>query len=332
MRAAIPFPPIPRPSVRTLKQHVLRALIESSLVSGQHLAAANGVSRMAISKAVASLRREGFDIESHAGMGYGLRALAPTLTEAEVGARTTSEWWDEIGGAPEVASTNDVVLDAGRRGAEGPLAFVAATQSAGRGRLGRTWESERGGAYVSLLVRPRTQTLDVSTLSLVSALAVARALESFDVPVSVKWPNDVFAGEGKIAGILLESHSSLDGLEYVAIGVGINVATPSLASASSVGHYASEANAAQVVARFLDDFAALYPTWRSSGFAPFRAEFARLDRNVGQPVTVRNRGGEVVESGRCIGVDERGRLLLEQENGVLVPVVSGEVTTRSTLR
>lgn len=314
-------------TVRTLKQHVLRALLDAPLVNGQQVAAASGVTRMAVSKAVASLRRDGFDIESHSGMGYGLRALSPNLTAAEVGARCTSPWWAEIEGAAVVGSTNDFALDAGRSGAEGPFAFVAGEQTAGRGRLGRTWHSQRGGGYVSIMVRPRTEALHVATLSLVSALAVARTLSSFDVPARVKWPNDVYAEGAKIAGILLESQASIDGVEFVVVGVGINV-DPVTHGATSVARYATGSTAAQVVAAFLDEFAAMYATWHREGFAAFADEFAHLEINVGREVAVRNRAGEVLASGTCVGVDAHGNLVLEQPNGVLVPVASGEVTTR----
>ena len=314
-------------TVRTLKQQVLRALLASPLVNGQQIAAASGVSRMAVSKAVASLRRDGFDIESHSGMGYGLRALSPDLTAAEVGARCLSPWWAEIDGAAVVTSTNDHALQAGRTGAEGPMAFVAGEQTAGRGRLGRTWHSDRGGAYVSIMVRPRTEAIHVATLSLVSALAAARAASAFGVPATVKWPNDVYAEGDKLAGILLESQASIDGVEFVVIGVGINV-EPVTHSEASIARYATEPTAAQVVAAFLDEFAEMYALWHREGFAPFASEFAGLEINVGRLVTVRNRLGEELGSGTCVGVDAHGNLVLEQPNGVLVTIASGEVTTR----
>ena len=298
----------------TLRQQILRELLTTGVVGGPAVADAFGVSRMSVSKAVGSLRQDGYTIESRAGAGYSLADLAPQLIPDEVAARVESPFWDEIGGGTVVTSTNDLALAAGRAGTRGPAAFVAAEQTAGRGRLGRTWRSPAGGVYLSMLVRPDVDPADVSTLSLITALAVADVATSAGVGPLVKWPNDVWADGDKLAGILLESQMSTDGIDFIVIGVGVNpLAT---------------VRPAEVAADLLDRFAVRYERWLVEGFAPFADEFNLIEMNREAEVAVRNRGGELLAEGECTGVDVHGRLLLRQADGSVLAVSSGEVTLR----
>lgn len=301
----------------TLRQQILRELLTTGSVGGPAVADAFGVSRMSVSKAVGSLRQDGYDIESRAGAGYSLVDVAPHLVPDEVGARVESAFWGEIGGDTVVTSTNDLALAAGRSGLRGPAAFVAAEQTAGRGRLGREWRSPAGGVYLSILVRPDVDPADASTLSLVAALAVADVATSYGVGPLVKWPNDVWADGDKLAGILLESQVSTDGIDFIVVGIGINpLAT---------------VRPAEVAASLLDRFAERYERWLREGFTPFADEFNLIEMNRGAAVAVRNRGGELLAEGECAGVDVHGRLLLRQPDGSILAVSSGEVTLRQPI-
>lgn len=298
----------------TLRQQILRELLTVGIVGGPAVADAFGVSRMSVNKAVASLRQDGFDIEARAGAGYSLAGIPQQLVADEVAARLESDVWAEIGGGAVVTSTNDLALAAGRAGNRGPAAYVAAEQTAGRGRLGRTWRSPVGGVYLSILVRPDVDPSEAATLSLVTALAVADVATEYGVGPMVKWPNDVWADGDKLAGILLESQVSTDGIDFIVVGIGVNPL--------------GTARPAEVAASLLDAFAIRYDRWLSEGFTPFADEFNLIEMNREATVTVRNRGGEVLSEGEVTGVDVHGRLLLRQPDGSIVAVSSGEVTLR----
>ncbi|OFV87657.1 MAG: biotin--[acetyl-CoA-carboxylase] ligase, partial [Acidobacteria bacterium RBG_16_70_10] len=118
-------------------------------------------------------------------------------------------------------STSDVVRERARAGAAEWTTVIADTQAAGRGRWGRTWASPPGGLYLSTLLRPPPEA--VGLLPLVAGVAVAEALSEWGVSTELKWPNDVLARGRKLAGVLGEASSSASGVEWVALGIGVNV-------------------------------------------------------------------------------------------------------------
>ncbi len=125
----------------------------------------------------------------------------------------------------EIGSTNDRIMAAGRDGAPEGLAVIADRQTAGRGRLGRSWASPPGvGLYTSILLRPKLPAGQVPLLTLVSGLAVAEAIENVTgLAPRLKWPNDLLVNEKKVGGILTETASVESRVSYVAVGIGINV-------------------------------------------------------------------------------------------------------------
>ena len=250
--------------------------------------------------------------------------LASALT-ARGGPRLAAvEWHEEIG------STSDRVKDLARAGAPTWTAVLADRQSGGRGREGRAWVSPPGGLYLSVLLRP--ETARVSLLPLAAGVAVAEAVLELGVLSELKWPNDVLVGGRKLAGILAEASSGGAGVEWVVLGIGVNVATAggSLPEAlretatSLVDSGAHGANATQVAAATLARLAVWYDALRE---APERVVAAWRSHAVpwwGESVVVRTSGGE--RRGRLAAVDADGALVLETEAGERVRLVSGEVS------
>lgn len=205
----------------------------------------------------------------------------------------------------EVASTLDVAHALGGRGAPAGTLIVADTQSAGRGRMGRSWQSERGaGVWFTLLERPAADDL-VSVLSLRIALRLARALDSFtDRGIDVKWPNDLHVAGLKLAGILVETRWRAGRLDWLAAGVGINTRPPSAVAAASVRPGTTR----------LAVLRAAVPAIRAAIAArgPLLAEecsdFARRDVAIGRPCR------EPAE-GVVAGIDASGALLVDTVAG-----------------
>ncbi|MDX1386892.1 MAG: biotin--[acetyl-CoA-carboxylase] ligase [bacterium] len=125
----------------------------------------------------------------------------------------------------EIGSTNDQALDLGRSGGEGPALIVAGSQSAGRGRQGRHWESPPGqGLYFSLLLKPELSPKEATMLTLAGGLAIQESLHSLGAEKALlKWPNDIFIQGKKVGGVLSEMDSRSESVDFVVLGVGINV-------------------------------------------------------------------------------------------------------------
>lgn len=324
----------------TTREDVLAALraADGAEVSGEAIAGSLGVSRVAVAKHVSALRETGYVIDAEPGAGYRLRAVPDAPLPAEVAAGLVplgdaAALWTRLEGGGVTGSTNDDARALALAGAAEGTVVLASRQTAGRGRLGRSWSSPAGGAYFSAVLRPRVAPADVAPLSLVVGLGVARGASALGAgDVRLKWPNDVLLGGGKLAGVLLEMAAESDRVEWVVAGVGINVRRPASDPAAPGAAYLEDAvpgvGSAQAVAAVLGGIAETYAVWTARGFGSLRAEYDAALALLGEHVHVRDLEGRVVGSGAVEGVDEGGRLLLRDAGGALAAVASGEVTLR----
>ncbi|MDZ4655386.1 MAG: biotin--[acetyl-CoA-carboxylase] ligase [Coriobacteriia bacterium] len=313
--------------MRARRIAVARALFEAGgqPVSGEALASELGISRAAVGKHVAALREAGFVIESTHHTGHRLVKMSSVSLPEAVAPLVTASLWVRFEGGATVASTSDDAKRLASGGAPEGTVVVAARQESGRGRLGRSWESPEGGAYFSAVLRPNVAPAAVSSLALVIALGVATGLASLGVDTKVKWPNDVLLDGRKLVGVLLEMSAEADRVEWVVVGVGINVRRPKgdAGGFAYVADVAAGIGPAQVAAAALDGISVAYRRYAAEGFAGLAADYAQLDAVRGRDVAVRDATGAVVASGIAGGVDESGRLIVGE-----TPVFSGEVTLR----
>jgi BirA family biotin operon repressor/biotin-[acetyl-CoA-carboxylase] ligase len=232
------------------------------------------------------------------------------------------EWQDET------VSTSDRVKALARAGAPEWTTVLAERQSGGRGREGRAWASPPGGLYLSVLLRPRFER--VGLLPLAAGVAVAEAAEGLGVRVELKWPNDVLASGRKLAGILAEAASGSGGVEWVVLGVGLNVALdaaalpPGLAGAATSlrAEGVADPSVADVAASVLERLGVWYD---ALGSGPARVVSAWRSRSVawwGGQVEVRTGDGGL--EGRLVEVDDDGALVVEV-GGRRRRLLSGEV-------
>ena len=316
------------------REAVLEALRTSAGagLSGEVLASSLGVSRVAIGKHVTALRAEGYAIDALPGLGYNLVSIPDAPLPLEVERLLRPGFWTNLSGGGETGSTNDDARSLARKGAGQGTVVLASRQTAGRGRLGRTWESPDGGAYFSAVLKPPVSPAEVASLALAVALGIADGLESLDCAPSLKWPNDVFVGGGKVAGVLLEMAAEADRVDWVVVGVGVNVCRPIVpgagASAAAYLRDFTGASVPEVVGALLDGIASAYRRWVDDGFTALRADYESRLMLSGVPVRVNGIDGSVIAEGVARGVDDQGRLLVESERGV-VPVTAGEVTLRA---
>jgi BirA family biotin operon repressor/biotin-[acetyl-CoA-carboxylase] ligase len=233
----------------------------------------------------------------------------------------------------EVDSTSTVAKRLCAADAEDRTLVWAVRQTAGRGRLGRTWISPAGNLYVSLILRPDGDATRATGLTFAAAVAVADAVEELlggQAPVRCKWPNDVLASGRKVAGILLESSTSAAGLlDWVVIGIGINVAShppddetmypaTSLAAEGAAG--VGVEHALNVLCRHLDLW---LRRWAEERFPAVRRAWLDRAHGLGAAIAVRA-GDEAVLEGFFRGLDEDGALILDQA-GVRRRITAGDV-------
>lgn len=310
---------------------VLRALREApGGVSGEALAVALGVSRVAVRKHVGALGEAGYVIEARRGEGYRLVQAPDAPVPLVVGPLLASRFFTRIEGGASTGSTNDDARELARGGAPEGTVVLAARQTGGRGRLGRSWTSPPGGVYASIVLRPRVETPDAIVLPLVVGLGVARGLGALGADVRLKWPNDLLDDEGrKVGGVLLEGLSEGWRLSWVVAGIGVNVRRGSAdGRTTSVDELVGrEVPLGEAAAAVLDAVAATYETWRDHGFAPLLEEYEARAWLTGRQVTVSDATGATIVSGTVSGMDMVGRLLVEGVDGQ-VAVVAGDVTLR----
>lgn len=326
---------------RRVRVMLLAALLRAggSPVSGAALAGHLGMSRTAVWKHVEALRRRGMPIAARTHRGYSLspealaRAVAgrffPELLEAErLGARLghTACW------EPEVGSTNDLARRLAEAGAAEGTVVVADRQTAGRGRMRRSWWSPQGGLWMSLILRPQLLPAQLPVLTLAVAVAVAEAVEvEADRPVGLKWPNDVEIDGRKVAGILLEMAGQADGTEYVIAGIGVNLEIRDGSIPDELRHrvtwLAREAPrpvtrnrlAAAILERLEDHYTRLHRDGPDPVLAAWRARATIL----GERVRVVLPTGEV--TGVAIDVDRDGALILDVPGAGRRRVLAGDV-------
>jgi BirA family transcriptional regulator, biotin operon repressor / biotin---[acetyl-CoA-carboxylase] ligase len=225
---------------------------------------------------------------------------------------------------PESPSTNQVAADRAREGAPDGLLVVADHQTAGRGRLDRTWETPAGAAITfSLLLRPSVPPAAWPWLPLLTGHTVSKALASFGYETRVKWPNDVLIDDRKVAGILVERIETDAGPAAV-VGVGINVSTPAedlpvpTATSLAVAHPDLTPTREGVLLGVVAAVREGYDAWQVGGSEAatrLASSYVAHCATVGQDVRVDLPGGTAI-SGRAVDVDPDGRLVVETAGGV----------------
>lgn len=236
----------------------------------------------------------------------------------------------------EIGSTNDRIMAAGRDGAPEGLAVIADRQTAGRGRLGRSWASLPGvGLYTSILLRPKLPAGQVPLLTLVAGLAVAEGIENVaGLAPLLKWPNDLLVDGKKVAGILTETASVESRVSYVAVGIGINVGHEAQdlpgefrATATSVrlasGREVPRGEVAAEIYHGLDRWYEEFSAGRLEAILACGRERSAI---LGSAVDVL--AGDERWSGLALDLDADGALLVRKDNGSLRRVVAGDVSIR----
>jgi BirA family biotin operon repressor/biotin-[acetyl-CoA-carboxylase] ligase len=228
-----------------------------------------------------------------------------------------------------VDSTMDALDELALAGVAEGVVVLADEQALGRGRGGRSWAGRIGGVYCSILLRPRVSAQQLGLLSLVAGVAVAEALDRIaPVRCRLKWPNDVVIGHRKVAGILIQTRLNAANVDYVNVGIGINVAQPieSLPSTAVTLRMASGDPSLTVETVLPALFGSLdrhYRDFVASEGRPALEGWRARAAFVGEQVTITQATQEI--RGRLDGIDHFGRLLLTTDEGSTLAIVQGDL-------
>jgi BirA family biotin operon repressor/biotin-[acetyl-CoA-carboxylase] ligase len=302
-----------------MKGHILRILRDAEdLVSGEVLSGQLGVSRVSIWKHLQKLQSLGYQIES-TPRGYRLLEAPDILYPWEF-----PGWETRIHHYAELPSTMDVARQMARKGCEAFTVVVAERQTRGRGRLQRTWVSDCGGIYFTVVLRPALPPQLCFRVNFAASTVLARVLKRrYGVDARVKWPNDLLIDGRKVCGLLAEMEAEGDEVSFVNVGMGLNanntppaVETGAVSLRQVLGRSVSRRN---LLADFLEHLEARVSGRRlDEAVAEWRGFAVTLDRRV-RVVTARER-----LEGMALDVDDSGALILELDTGQRRRVIYGD--------
>ncbi|RII25200.1 MAG: biotin--[acetyl-CoA-carboxylase] ligase [Geobacter sp.] len=320
----------------TIDQHILEIFraTPGEVVSGEELSSKLKISRTAVWKHIRNLKTLGYRIESVPSVGYRLVAAPDLLLPEEISAGLVTERIGrQIVAFNETASTNETAFKMAEEGAPEGTVVIAESQSRGKGRMGRRWESPSGvNLYCSIILRPPILPLQAVQMTFLSAVAVARGVEETTrLSPTIKWPNDVLLSGRKVAGLLNEMGAETEKVNFIILGIGVNINMeqnqfpadlrhPATSLRIESGRPVDRVDFARVLLRELDT---LYASYLAGGYGAVRDEWLARCAMIGRRVHVDYRDSAV--AGLATGIDEYGALLLTLDDGRVERVLAGDV-------
>lgn len=320
-----------------IKTEILKILRASKeYISGQELCTRLGVSRTAVWKVMKQLKEEGYEINAISNKGYKLQAQKDILSKGEIESRMETEvmgrrvvYFDEID------STNIYAKKAAEEpNAEGVL-IVADMQIAGKGRRGRTWDSQVGtGIWMTLILKPDVPPENASMVTIIAGLGVASAInKELGLESLIKWPNDIVVHGKKVCGILAEMSTEMDYINHIVVGIGINANTeefPEEIKEKATSLAIEKGNKivrAELIACIMKEFEKYYQVFLDTNdLQNLIEEYNSYLVNYNKEVVIQN-GSEKLEA-MAYGINKKGELLVRTKEGEEKTIMAGEVSVR----
>lgn len=305
-------------------------------LTSREIAGSLNSTRPIVYESISQLRSIGYGIEASRNRGYRLVSIPDTIAAVAVSSGLRCKRLaNRIFSFAEIDSTNTFAHELAEQGFPDGTLVIADSQIKGKGRMGRRWHSPKGkGLYFSLILRPKLPPDRMAGLSLMAGLALIRAIKDLaGTPTLMKWPNDILYQKRKLAGVLVELVAELDKIEYMIVGVGVNVNNRKkdfplglqLKSTSLKVITGKEHKRAELLQEILVEFENLYETFCRHGFSYIGTELKQHSAVVGKRVTLT--AGKVKVTGLAVGFDDMGGLIIKSKSG-LRSYSAGEVTLR----
>lgn len=304
-------------------------------LSGEVISSRIGVTRSAVWKHIRELRDLGYAISASRTEGYRLEAPTQRLLPHEVGKRLKTRFIGrDIRYYASTASTTWIAKDL--CGREDPATLhgtviVAEEQTGGIGRLGRAWVSPSGGIWFTIILTPNIPMDHLFMITMAGSVAVARAIrKEYDIGALIKWPNDIYIGDKKVSGLLLELSAEADTVHYCMLGIGIDAnidpenLPPELSRTitSLAAELGREIDRAALLARVLREFEQRFLLLESEEYESVIREWKSLSLTLDHRVQVRTLRKSV--EGEAIDIDDHGALLIRKDNGRVERVIAGD--------
>lgn len=294
-----------------------------------------GITRAAVWKHINELRAMGYDISSSQKEGYRLKKTSSKLLPYEVLKKLKTRFIGKkmryLENTPSTNWVGKQICSEGEVEKIHGLVIIAEEQTGGIGRMGRAWVSPSGGIWITIVLKPRIPIDHVFMVTMAGSIAVARAIrKEFDLGALIKWPNDIFIGNKKVAGLLLELSAEADTIHHCLLGIGIDVNVPlnqfspelqkEITSISAeLGH---DVDRATFLARILKEFENRFLLIESGEYDAIVREWKSLSCTLEQRVhitTIKNSF-----EGDAIDIDEYGALIIRKDNGKIERVIAGD--------
>jgi BirA family biotin operon repressor/biotin-[acetyl-CoA-carboxylase] ligase len=306
-----------------------------SPISGEIISTKMGITRAAVWKHINELRAMGYDISSSQKEGYRLKKTSSKLLPYEVLKKLKTRFIGKkmryLENTPSTNWVGKQICSEGEVEKIHGLVIIAEEQTGGIGRMGRAWVSPSGGIWITIVLKPRIPIDHVFMVTMAGSIAVARAIrKEFDLGALIKWPNDIFIGNKKVAGLLLELSAEADTIHHCLLGIGIDVNVPlnqfspelqkEITSISAeLGH---DVDRATFLARILKEFENRFLLIESGEYDAIVREWKSLSCTLEQRVhitTIKNSF-----EGDAIDIDEYGALIIRKDNGKIERVIAGD--------
>lgn len=320
-----------------MKSEILRLLKENdAYISGQQLCERFHVSRTAVWKVIEQLKKEGYQIEAVRNKGYRLIDSPDVMSRAEIESLMNTTWaGKKVVYYDETDSTNNQAKAYGEKGEAHGTLFVADMQAAGKGRRGRAWVSPAGSSiYMTILLHPDVLPTKAPQLTLVMAMAVAEGIRKVTgLETKIKWPNDIIVHGRKVCGILTEMSTEIDYINYVVIGVGINVNQETFPeeirdTATSLKiETGSSVRRSVLIATIMECFEQFYEVFMTTeDLSGLQERYNAMLVNLGREVRVLEPGNEY--EAHALGINRTGELIVRTPDGQEKEIYAGEVSVR----
>ena len=320
-----------------MKDKVLEILKENKeYISGEKISNILVVSRTAVWKNINSLKEDGYEIDSVSRKGYKLISSPDLLSYQEIEPYLNTKFIGRnIQYFDTIDSTNKKVKTIAETSSDGTV-VISEEQTLGRGRLGRNWSSPKGKSLlISVLIKPNIDPSKVSNITLVGAVALVKALEYFDIEGLIKWPNDIIINGKKIAGILTELSAEINQVNYVVMGIGVNLYTNEEEFPEDIRHKAgsilSETGKTINRKKFTGKFLNCFEKYSQEYFLGNNFdEVIKIskERSILMGKEVKIVGRDYSYEAKVLDITEKGHLLIEKKDGSKEEIYSGEVSVR----
>ncbi len=323
-----------------MKNQVLEKLKqENGYISGEELSKIWGVSRTAIWKYINELRKEGYTIESSSKKGYRLTGTPDLLDEREIEIPNGQLIGNKVVHFKEIDSTNNYAKIIANEGCPHGTVVVSEKQTLGRGRVGREWKSNNNeGLWFTIVLRPDMEPENIQLITLAASVAVVEGIfESQGIVCTIKWPNDIILGDCKLVGILTELSAEPGHVNYVVVGIGINI-NQDLKSfddeirnkATSLKiHTGKPVSRVRVLEKILTKFEDIYNIMLNGNTQEIVNRWSRYSVTLGKEVKILIRDIEYYGLAKAITPD--GKLVVECKDGVVREISAGEIQVRGLL-